>query len=148
MSQRTNDIFSEFDRIRERMEQAWRQMAGPPGAPRFCDPLIEPPVDIYETDSEIIVVVEIAGITEDEVEITIEGRTLLLEGERRPEARRPGRLYSQMEISHGPFRRELLLPADVNADEAKAEYARGLLEIAIPKVPAQTTGPSKVAVRQ
>lgn len=134
MKERTADIFADFERIRERMEQAWRQVLGPPGAPRFCLPVIEPAVDVYETEQEVVVVAEIAGISEGEVEITVDGRTLSLSGERKPNPGRPGRLYSQMEICHGPFRRELLLPADVNPDEARVEYSRGMLEIVLPKV--------------
>ncbi len=134
MKQRTTDIFSDFERIRERMEQAWRQVLGPPGAPRFSSPLIESPIDVYETDDEVVVVAEIAGILEEEVEIVVDGKVLVLIGERKPGIGRPGRLYSQMEICHGPFRRELLLPADVNPDEARAEYSQGMLEIVLPKV--------------
>lgn len=134
MKHRNADIFSDFERIRERMEQAWRQVLGPPGAPRFSTTLIELAVDIYETDSEVVVVAEIPGISEEEVNIEVEGRMLILSGERKPRQGRPGRLYSQMEICHGPFRRELLLPAQVNPEQARAEYSQGMLEIVLPKV--------------
>ncbi len=147
MKERTADVFSDFERIRERMEQAWRQVLGPPGAPRFCPPLIEPAVDIFETESEVVVVAEIPGISELEVEITVEGRMMYLSGERKPNQGRPGRLYSQMEISHGPFRRELLLPAEVDAEEARAEYERGMLEITLPKVTRRANSPAKIVVR-
>ncbi len=147
MKQRTTDIFSDFERIRERMEQAWRQVLGPPGAPRFSSPLIESPVDVYETDDEVVVVAEIAGILEEEVEIVVDGKVLVLIGERKPSIGRPGRLYSQMEICHGPFRRELLLPADVNPDEARAEYSQGMLEIVLPKVTRRVSRQVKFLVR-
>lgn len=134
MSQRTSDLFTEFERIRERMEQAWRQVIGPPGAPRFCSPIIEPSVDVYETDDEVVVAVELAGISDAEVELEVDGKTLVLRGERRPPSGRPRRLYSQMEICHGPFQRELLLPADVDPDAARVSYNAGMLEIVLPKV--------------
>ena len=134
MKERTADIFADFERIRERMDRAWRQVLGPPGAPRFCPPLMEPAVDIYETEREVVVVTEMAGISEEEVVITVHGRMLVFSGERRPNPNRPGRLYSQMEICHGPFRRELLLPAEVDPDEARVEYSRGMLKIVLPKV--------------
>lgn len=147
MNQRTADIFSDFERIRERMEQAWRQVLGPPGSPRFCPPLIEPPVDVYETDCEVVVLAEIAGILEEEVEIAVNGRRIIFGGERRPSAGQPGRLYSQMEICQGPFRRELLLPADVNPDEARAEYSQGMLEIVLPKVTRRVSRQVKIVIR-
>lgn len=134
MKQRSADIFSDFERIRERMEQAWQQVLGPPGAPRFRPPVIEPPADVYETEDAVVVVAEMAGISEEEVEITVEGRVLTISGERKPTGGQQGRLYSQMEINHGPFRRELLLPAEVDAAEAKAVYSSGLLQIEFPKV--------------
>ncbi len=134
MTQRTSDIFSEFERIRERMEQAWRQVIGPPGAPRFCSPIIEPAVDVYETDEVVVVVVEIASISDEEVEIEVDGRALLLRGERRARAGQQRRLYSQMEICHGPFQRELLLPAEVDPQGIRAAYNDGILEILLPKV--------------
>jgi len=147
MKERTADIFADFERISERMERAWRQVLGPPGSPRFCLPVIEPAVDVYETERGVVVVVEIAGISEGDVEITVDGRTLVVSGERKPSAGRPGRLYSQMEICHGPFRRELLLPAEVNPDGARVEYSRGMLEIVLPKVRRRTARPVRIIVR-
>ena len=134
MTQQASDMFSEFERIRERMQTAWQHVIGPPGAPRFCAPVIEPPVDVYETDDEVVVLVEIAGIPNEEVEVLVDGRTLTVRGERRPPGGRPQRLYSQMEICQGPFQRDLLLPSEVNAEQARASYNAGLLEIVLPKV--------------
>jgi HSP20 family protein len=147
MKQRTTDMFSDFERIHERMQQAWQQVLGPPGAPRFAPPLIEPSADVYETDREVVVVAEIAGISEEQVEIVVDGRMLILSGERRPSEARPGRLYSQMEICHGPFRRELLLPVEVNPNEARARYSQGMLEIVLPKVSRRMSRRLKVVVR-
>ena len=147
MKQRTADIFSDFERINERMEQAWRQVLGPPGSPRFCAPLIEPPADVYETDREVVVVAEIAGIIEEEVEIAVNRRVLVVSGERRPSAAQPGRLYSQMEVCYGPFRRELHLPAEVNPGQARARYSQGVLEIVLPKVARRPSRPGQSGVR-
>ena len=147
MTKQAADIFSDFERIRERMEQAWRQVLGPPGSPRFGTPLIEPSVDVYETEEAVVVVVEIPGISEEEVEIMVDGRRLVLSGERKPGAAEQKRLYSQMEICHGPFRRELLLPAEVNAEEARAGYSQGLLQIVLPKVTRHVNRHVKFVVR-
>ena len=147
MTKQATDIFSDFERIRERIEQAWRQVLGPPGSPRFGSPLIEPSVDVYETETEVVVVVEIAGISEEEVGIVVDGRRLILSGERKPGAAEPKRLYSQMEICHGPFRRELLLPAEGNPEEARAGYSQGLLQIVLPKVTRHVNRHVKFVVR-
>ena len=75
------------------------------------------------------------------------GKGLVWSVERKPGMERPGRLYSQMEICHGPFRRELLLPAEVNPDEARAGYAQGMLEIVLPKVARHISQRVKFVVR-
>lgn len=128
-----NDIFTEFQRIHERMERAYQRVIGGPGSPRFCVPFLEPPVDIYETPDEVVVLVEMAGISPQDVSIQLDGTVLSVSGERRPLGGRPGRVYSQMEIPHGRFQRDLLLPAEVNAEAAQAVYKDGILEIVLPK---------------
>jgi HSP20 family molecular chaperone IbpA len=52
-----------------------------------------------------------------------------------------------LEICHGPFRRELLLPAEVNPDGARVEYSRGMLEIVLPKVRKRAGRPVRIVVR-
>jgi HSP20 family protein len=129
-----DDIFSEFEGIRRRMERTWQRMLGPPGSPRFAPPVIEPPADIYETAESVIVVVEIAGIKDEDVEISVEGNILTIRGQREDRQRHPRRLYTRMEIPCGPFERILSLPAEVDADKATATYDDGFLEIVLPKV--------------
>lgn len=133
MSRKTADIFYQFEHIRERMDQAYRRVLGSPGSPGFGVPYLEPAADIYETDSEVVVLVELAGISGAEVEIEIEGRILRFHGERKPLPGRPRKSYSQIEIAHGPFRRELVLPAEVDAEGAVANYKDGVLEVVLPK---------------
>jgi HSP20 family protein len=136
MTRKTADMFSQFEHIRERMDQAYRRVLGGPGGPGgpgFGVAYLEPATDVYETDEEVVVLVELAGIPNAELQLEVEGRVLYLQGERRPLAGRPGMRYSQIEISHGLFRRELLLPAEVNAESASATYHDGILEVVLPK---------------
>ncbi len=133
MKQRAADPFSSFEHIHERMEQAYQRLVGAPGSPHFCVPFMEPPVDVYQTETDVVVQMEIAGILDEEVELAVEGRTLIIRGERKPLPGHPRRVYSQMEIADGPFQRQLHLPADVNPEAAKAVYKCGILEIVLPK---------------
>jgi HSP20 family molecular chaperone IbpA len=114
MTRKTADMFSQFEHIRERMEQAYKQVLGGPGSPGFCAPYMEPATDVYETAEEVIVLVEIAGISGEEFEIEVEGRTLTIRGTRKPLPSRPRRKYSQME-------------------KAVAAYKDGILEVVLPK---------------
>lgn len=95
-----------------------------------------PAIDIYETDTEMIVVVELAGVKRNEIEIAIDGNTLIIRGERREFTQRGKRNYYQMEIQRGPFESTILLPAAVDPDSEKirASYDDGLLEIALTKI--------------
>jgi HSP20 family protein len=124
---------SDFEQhIQERMSRAYERVFGSPANPGFGRPYMEPPVDIYHTDTEVVVLMEIAGIPEEEIELEVEGRSMVVRGRRKPLSGRPNRVYSQMEITHGAFQRDLLLPSDVNAEAAKAVYKDGILEITLP----------------
>jgi HSP20 family protein len=65
------------------------------------------------------------------VQIVATGRVLVVAGERR-RPRGDGRVYQQMEIDYGPFRREVALPEAVDTAAARASYERGLLTIVLP----------------
>ncbi len=147
MSKRTTDIFSQSEHIRERIEQAYRRVIGAPGSPRFSVPFMEPAVDVYETDDAVVIVMEIAGIAEEEIELEVDGASLILKGCRTSAREGPRRAYSQMEICDGPFQRELLLPADVNAEGATAIYRDGMLEISLPKAAPTLSRQLKIVVR-
>jgi HSP20 family protein len=145
--QHAGDIFSRFEHIQRRMDQAYDRILGPPGASRFGPTYLEPSVDIYETDDEIVVLVEVAGIPEAQIEIEVDGTTLTFRGERKPLGGRPKRSYVQMEISHGRFQRELELPSAVNVEEASAVYSDGILEITLPKASPVANRHLRIVVR-
>ena len=78
---------------------------------------------------------DLAGVDVDDVSIEIRGRQIVISGERKPQESE-GRLYQQVEIPHGPFRRVVELGADVAADEASASYEDGMLRLEVPLVDA------------
>ena len=92
-----------------------------------------PSVDVYYTDNppRAVVKADLSGIHISDVALEIRGRQLLIAGERRP-AEAKGRLYQQIEIEHGPFRRLVELGAEVVAEAARASYEDGTLEVEIP----------------
>ena len=130
---RTSDVSSQFEHIRERMEEARRRVIGAPGRPRFSTPFIEPAVDVYETGDAVVILAEIAGIGEADLELEVEGSMCVLRGERKATRGGPKRDYRQMEISYGAFQLELLLPAEVNPDGIRTVYKDGMLQISLPK---------------
>jgi HSP20 family protein len=78
-----------------------------------------------------IVKVAIAGIDPDDVSLEIRGRQVVIAGVRRAQEAE-GRLYQQIEIAHGPFKRVVELSAEVDAERATATYDDGILRIDIP----------------
>ena len=132
-TKRTAQAPAEFEHIRERMEQARQRVIGAPGRPSFSVPFMEPAVDIYETEGHIVIIVEIAGIRDQDVELEVEGSRCALRGERMPVPQGAKREFRQVEISHGPFQRELFLPAAVNPDAVETVYKDGMLQIVLPK---------------
>jgi HSP20 family protein len=146
MPRRTSDT-PKFDHIRERMEQARRRVIGAPGSPAFSAPFLEPPVDIYETNDEVVVLAEISGVAREDIELEVAGTTLYLRGDRKTASDGPKRDYRQIEITRGPFLREVLLPANVNPEAAQTVYKDGMLQITLPKASPVAGNRFKIPVR-
>ena len=96
-----------------------------------------PPTDVYETEETYVVLVEIAGMCEDDFEILLENNTLLISGSRPDLTER--RAYQQMEIRFGKFSTALNLPGPVNIEQARAEYTDGFLTVVLPKATSNQT---------
>ena len=90
-----------------------------------------PPTDVYETDGDLVVRVDIAGIQDDNVEVTIQGNNLFINGVRNDTSER--RAYHQMEIPFGRFSVGIELPADVSTKNAAVKYQDGFMIINLPK---------------
>jgi HSP20 family molecular chaperone IbpA len=92
-----------------------------------------PDADTYETATAVEVVVDLAGVEEDDFEIQLFDDALVVEGRRQPPSSREGAVYHAAGIRHGPFRLELPLPMPVDSERVEARYDRGLLRITLPK---------------
>src|SRR5829696_9259140 len=96
-----------------------------------------PAVDVYYVGDppRAVVRADLAGIDPAQLELEIRGRELILGGQRLAPAAGQERLYQQLEIEHGPFRRVVALGADVDADRASAAYEDGMLIVELPLQP-------------
>jgi HSP20 family protein len=94
-----------------------------------------PPTDVYETDTGVVVIIEIAGLGPGDYEILLRGRTLVVAGERRDAAEKL--VYQQMEIRHGKFRTQVHLPWALESSGQVATYENGFLKIVLPKATAR-----------
>jgi HSP20 family protein len=82
---------------------------------------------------------ELAGVQRDEIEIVVDGDTLVVRGNRKETAVRDKRSYYRMEIHRGPFERRVILPARVDPERTEASYQEGLLGIVLPKLRQERT---------
>jgi HSP20 family protein len=124
------DLFANFERMRREIDELFGDVFERTG---LRGRGFSPSVDVYYVDGppRAIVRADLAGVDVEDVALEIRGRQLLIAGERR-ELRAEGRLYQQIEIEHGPFRRTVELGADVVADEARASYEDGVLVVEVP----------------
>jgi HSP20 family protein len=125
------DLFANFDRMRREMDELFGDVFDRRAGLRGRG--FSPKVDVYYADNppRAVVKVDMAAVDPADVALEIRGRQLLIAGERRAE-QAEGRLFQQIEIEHGPFRRSVELGADVVADEASASYVDGVLRVEIP----------------
>ena len=109
-----------------------------------------PQVDSFRSEDppSYTVLVDIAGIDPEKVNVTAVEGALFVTGER-PREVCEGRIYHQIEIEHGPFERVVRLPEDADLAQAEARYERGLLRIEIPvAVKAPAAEPVPIVIRR
>jgi HSP20 family protein len=96
-----------------------------------------PFTDIYESDTHLLVRMELAGIDPDSLELVKDGTCLIVRGVRADPLADRGLACHQLEISHGAFERVICLPEDFSESSVQADYGRrsGFLEITIAKEP-------------
>jgi HSP20 family protein len=128
-----SDPFANFERMRREIDELFGGVFDRSGfAPRRG---FSPRVDVYYCGDppKAVVKVDLAGVDIDDVGLEIRGRQLLISGERVTQDSE-NRLYQQIEIEQGPFRRVVELGADVDSQRAQATYDDGMLRIEIPLV--------------
>jgi HSP20 family protein len=92
-----------------------------------------PSLEMYETDSEVVVRAALPNIDPKMVDITVTNSTLVLKGETKHEEERKGRNYYRRELQAGAFLRSVPLLHEVKGAEARATYKDGILEVKLPK---------------
>jgi len=94
-----------------------------------------PSVDIMEKDGNLILRAELPGLTEKQIDLKLEGNTLILKGERKMENEDNKGTYHRVESYHGAFTRSFRLPDTVDSDKINADYKNGILTVTIPQKP-------------
>ncbi len=92
-----------------------------------------PDVDVFETETEIVVLAEIAGIRSEDLRVTVDGEELCISGVRRVPERSDVKRLLQMEITAGPFERRLRILIPFDRESVSAHLADGFLTVTLPR---------------
>ncbi len=126
--------FVEMADLHRGMDQVFGEFFGrTPSTMAATEALWSPLVDIHETKEGFQLMVELPGVKQEDIQVSIEGDTLTLTGERKRETEVKEDQYHRIERSYGRFERSILLPSVVDAGRVKATYRDGVLEIQLPK---------------
>jgi HSP20 family protein len=93
-----------------------------------------PPTDVYETPDELVVLVELAGVAEDDMAVTLFSDLLVVEGVRTQASCTSMNACHQLGIKYGEFRTEVHIPFPVDNEKVNAEYKNGLLRVTFKKI--------------
>jgi HSP20 family protein len=92
-----------------------------------------PAMDLVETDEHFVLRADLPGLTESDVDLSLEDNVLTVSGERKSEHEERGEGYYRVERAAGAFSRSLTLPDGVDGDAITARFDKGVLEVRIPK---------------
>ena len=104
-----------------------------------------PQVEAFEREGKLIVRADLPGLTKDDIDVDITDDVIKIRGERRQEKEENEAGFYRSERSYGSFYREIPLPGSVNADEAKASFSNGVLEITMP-APARQSASRRIVI--
>jgi len=130
--------FSLMRRLSDDMERIFEDTWGARRFPRlFRTPALPdtrwtPDIEAFERKGEFVVRADLPGMTKDNVKVEVLDGELMIQGERKEEKEQKEKGYYAAEGSYGAFYRAIPLPEGVKADEAKASFKDGVLEIAMP----------------
>lgn len=96
---------------------------------------ITPAIDIVEDDKNFKIEAEMPGMGEEDIKVSVNKSILTLKGEKKTSKKDEGKNYMMREIGYGYYERDITLPDNVDIDQAKATFKKGMVWINIPKKP-------------
>jgi len=145
MTQRTWDPLKELVGVHKRLNDLFESALArtdfdtPDGVGSWS-----PAADVHETDASLVVVIELPGLSQEAIQINVEGDELVVEGERRMQRGDSGETFHRVERNYGSFSRRFRLPSTVDRERIEARFRHGVLEITLAKK--VRTGPQAIKV--
>jgi HSP20 family protein len=107
-----------------------------------------PAIDVLEKEDKFVVKVELPGVKEEDVDVSVVGNILTISGEKQAESEVKKKGYYYSESSYGSFSRSITMPSTVDTGKIEASYEKGVLGITLPKAPEVKPKKIKVASKK
>ena len=121
-----DDIFNDMKRLQDEFNSIFRQA-------NVSNHTRSPVSDVYETESDVLIDVELPGIKKEDIDITINNNTLLVKAEHQTERENQDGETHRIERSKKRFKRRYQIPRHADGEHAEATYDNGVLRITMPK---------------
>ena len=132
----TRSPLHELDSMERQIRRAFEQFG-------FA-PTLAPAADIYETNDEFVVELDVPGYEEKEIEVEIFDHTLVVKGEQHEKTEKKDKTFRLHERLEREFERRFTLPAEADTEHVKAKFVKGVLEVHAPK--AATAKARRIAI--
>lgn len=137
--------FRELMTLREAMDRLFEESFVRPRAMITAAGVGGIPIDVYQTDNEVVVEAAVPGVKPEDIDISVVGDTLTIKGESKAEKEIREENYFYRERRFGTFMRSITLPVPVVAEKAQAKYENGILSLHLPK--AEVAKPKQIKVK-
>jgi HSP20 family protein len=136
-----SDLHREIDRVFSNFSHGF------PGFARTWTGAMRPIMDVKDAGETLEVSVELPGLAESDVDVSVTDRLLKISGEKKSEEERKESDYHVMERSYGKFSRSMTLPFAPEADKISAKFDKGVLTVSVPKPPEEASATKKIEVK-
>ena len=120
----------EFSTLQDRVNRISRESYSPEGpGDALTTANFAPPVDVYEDEQGVTLKIEVPGIDEKDIDVSIASNTLTVRGERTLEKEEKEENFQRVERQYGSFTRSFTLPNSVDLEQVSAHYNKGVLKI-------------------
>jgi len=126
------DPFRDVMTLQNRMNSLFRDFAGDGDSPMATASFV-PAVDIYEDDKKVVLKLEVPGMEEKDLDVSVENNTLTVKGERKFEKEEKEENFHRIERRYGSFYRAFTLPQTVDTEHINASYNAGVLKLELAK---------------
>ncbi len=143
-----NHPFQGIEFLQQEMERLFNDLWGRRLPAILCPrETWRPPTDVYETAEGLIIRLELAGMRDQEIEIVLDERVLMVSGTRPNERPSHCLSYHQMGLNYGPFCAQIFLPWPVAEEQVRALYEDGFLEIHLPRRETRSETGRRIRIR-